>query len=101
MSSWPARWSGFSFDSGGSHCRSWRRHPAHHSHIHRTQTRKCAMPWPEPQNQLEFLNGAVLLLGVLLYALLGGADFGGGIWVLLAGGPRADEQRKVIAHAIG
>ena len=59
------------------------------------------MPWPDPQNQLAFLNGAILLLGVLLYALLGGADFGGGIWDLLAGGPRAAEQRKVIANAIG
>ena len=59
------------------------------------------MPWPDPENQLAFLNGAVLLLGVLLYALLGGADFGGGIWDLLAGGPRAAEQRQVIAHAIG
>ena len=59
------------------------------------------MPWPDPQNQLAFLNGAVLLLGVLLYALLGGADFGGGIWDLLAGGPRAAEQRQVIAHAVG
>ena len=59
------------------------------------------MPWPDPQNQLAFLNGAILLLGVLLYALLGGADFGGGIWDLLAGGPRAGEQRKVIANAIG
>ena len=59
------------------------------------------MPWPDPQNQLAFLNGAILLLGVLLYALLGGADFGGGIWDLLAGGPRAAEQRQVIAHAIG
>src|SRR5215212_266289 len=59
------------------------------------------MSWPDPQNQLAFLNGAILLLGVLLYALLGGADFGGGIWDLLAGGPRATEQRQVIAHAIG
>ena len=59
------------------------------------------MPWPDPQNQLAFLNGVILLFGVSLYALLGGADFGGGIWDLLAGGPRADEQRKVIANAIG
>ena len=28
------------------------------------------MPWPDPQNQLAFLNGAILLLGVLLYALM-------------------------------
>lgn len=59
------------------------------------------MPWPDPTNLLEFACGAILLLGVILYAVLGGADFGGGIWDLLARGPRADEQRKVIAHAIG
>jgi cytochrome d ubiquinol oxidase subunit II len=50
---------------------------------------------------LPFAHGAVLLLGVVLYALLGGADFGGGVWDLLARGPRAGEQRKAIAHAIG
>ena len=59
------------------------------------------MPWPDPQNQLAFPNGAILLLGVVLYALLGGADFGGGIWDLLASGPRAAEQRQAIANAIG
>src|SRR5688572_28288191 len=59
------------------------------------------MPWPESGEGLAFVNGAILLLGVLLYALLGGADFGGGVWDLLAGGPRAAEQRQVIAHAIG
>jgi cytochrome d ubiquinol oxidase subunit II len=59
------------------------------------------MPWPEAGSGLAFLNGAILLLGVLLYALLGGADFGGGVWDLLARGPRAGEQRAVIAHAIG
>jgi cytochrome d ubiquinol oxidase subunit II len=59
------------------------------------------MPWPDPGAGLAFANGAILLLGVLLYALLGGADFGGGIWDLLAGGPRAAQQRQVIAAAIG
>jgi cytochrome d ubiquinol oxidase subunit II len=59
------------------------------------------VPWPEAQNALAFANGAVLLLGVVLYALFGGADFGGGVWDLLAGGPRAAQQRQVIAHAIG
>jgi cytochrome d ubiquinol oxidase subunit II len=59
------------------------------------------MPLAEQTNWLAFANGAVLLLGVILYALLGGADFGGGIWDLLASGPRAGEQREVIAHAIG
>src|SRR5690242_17175810 len=35
------------------------------------------------------------------YALLGGADFGGGVWGLLASGPRKQRQRELIAHAIG
>ena len=59
------------------------------------------MPWSEVDFNLAFANGALLLLGVVLYALLGGADFGGGIWDLLARGPRADRQRQEIARAIG
>jgi cytochrome d ubiquinol oxidase subunit II len=45
--------------------------------------------------------GAVMLGGLVLYALLGGADFGGGLWDLLASGPRQGRQRELIAHAIG
>ncbi len=41
-----------------------------------------------------------ILLSLILYALLGGADFGGGMWDLLACGPRAERQRKAIAAAI-
>src|SRR6185312_609378 len=33
--------------------------------------------------------------------LLGGADFGGGMWDLLADGPRKTRQRELIARAIG
>jgi cytochrome d ubiquinol oxidase subunit II len=33
--------------------------------------------------------GAILLAAITLYAVLGGADFGGGLWDLLAGGDRA------------
>ena len=55
----------------------------------------------ENAQTLEFAIGFVLLLGVILYAVLGGADFGGGVWDLLARGPRAMQQREVIAHAIG
>lgn len=36
-----------------------------------------------------------------LYMLLGMADFGGGIWDLLARGPRGGEQRQLIARAMG
>src|SRR5207249_1569343 len=32
---------------------------------------------------------------------LAGADFGGGVWDLLASGPRAREQRRAVAEAMG
>lgn len=48
----------------------------------------------------ELLAG-ILLLSLTAYALLAGADFGGGIWDLFATGPRRAKQREVIAHAIG
>ncbi len=41
-----------------------------------------------------------LLASLILYALMGGADFGGGMWDLLAAGPRAARQRALISHAI-
>jgi cytochrome d ubiquinol oxidase subunit II len=47
------------------------------------------------------LLGAAMLLALVLYALLGGADFGGGIWDLLASGPRRREQRALVERAIG
>ncbi len=43
----------------------------------------------------------VLVLSLTAYALLGGADYGGGLWDLLASGPTAARQRATIAHAIG
>jgi cytochrome d ubiquinol oxidase subunit II len=45
--------------------------------------------------------GGALCASLILYALLGGADYGGGIWDLLAAGPRKAEQRSLIEHAIG
>ncbi|MCF7785232.1 MAG: cytochrome d ubiquinol oxidase subunit II [Prosthecobacter sp.] len=48
----------------------------------------------------ELIIAAFVLLSLILYALLGGADFGGGMWDLLACGPRAEQQRKAIAAAI-
>jgi cytochrome d ubiquinol oxidase subunit II len=44
---------------------------------------------------------ALLALALNAYVLLGGADFGGGVWDMLASGPRRDRQREVIAHALG
>ncbi|MGH9201443.1 MAG: cytochrome d ubiquinol oxidase subunit II, partial [Vicinamibacterales bacterium] len=48
-----------------------------------------------------FLLALVLVVSLTLYALLGGADYGGGLWDLFASGPTADRQRATIAHAIG
>jgi len=44
---------------------------------------------------------AFIGLGVTLYLVLGGADFGGGMWDLLAFGPSRDRQRALVADAIG
>jgi cytochrome d ubiquinol oxidase subunit II len=45
---------------------------------------------------------AILWIGVTLYAIFGGADFGAGIWDLLAGGgERADRVRNQIDRSIG
>ncbi len=44
----------------------------------------------------------VLVVGVMAYALFGGADFGAGFWDLIAGGPEQGERpRGVIEHSIG
>ena len=42
-----------------------------------------------------------MIASLVLYALLGGADYGGGIWDLFAFGGRAKQQRTLIAKAIG
>ncbi|HEY0395260.1 MAG TPA: cytochrome d ubiquinol oxidase subunit II [Candidatus Elarobacter sp.] len=47
------------------------------------------------------LAAAVTLAALTLYAIFGGADFGGGVWDLFASGPRRDEQRDTISNAIG
>jgi cytochrome d ubiquinol oxidase subunit II len=40
--------------------------------------------------------GAILLASVTLYATLGGADFGGGLWDLLAGGDRRGRAPRAL-----
>lgn len=47
------------------------------------------------------LSAGVALLALVVYALTGGADFGGGVWDLLARGPRAEQRRALIERAIG
>src|SRR4051795_11332951 len=44
----------------------------------------------------------VLFIGILAYAVFGGADFGAGFWDLIAGGAaRGARPRAVIEHSIG
>lgn len=50
---------------------------------------------------LPHVVAGVMVLSLNVYVLLGGADFGGGVWDLFARGDRRDEQRAVIAEAIG
>jgi len=49
----------------------------------------------------EALLALAILAALVVYALAGGADYGGGMWDLLATGPRARRQREAIEHAIG
>jgi cytochrome d ubiquinol oxidase subunit II len=50
---------------------------------------------------LPAILAGLIAVSLNAYVLLGGADFGGGVWDLLATGPRRDRQREVISHAIG
>lgn len=43
----------------------------------------------------------VMVLSLNAYVLLAGADFGGGVWDLFAGGTRKEQQRAAVADAIG
>ena len=48
----------------------------------------------------EILAG-MMLISLTIYAVMAGADFGGGVWDLFASGPRAKQQRELIHRAIG
>lgn len=50
---------------------------------------------------LELFLGASLVGALTFYLLTGGADFGAGVWSLLAFGRKAQKQRALIDHAIG
>ena len=49
---------------------------------------------------LAFVVSIFLFAALTLYIATGGADFGGGVWDLLATGPRAPKQRDAITKAI-
>ena len=50
---------------------------------------------------LAFVVSIFLLAALIFYVTAGGADFGGGVWDLLAIGPHATRQRAAITKAIG
>ena len=45
---------------------------------------------------LEVFIAGSIVVALNLYMLMGGADYGGGVWDLLASGPRARQQRVLI-----
>ena len=50
---------------------------------------------------IDMLIAGAMMVSLTFYALLGGADFGGGVWDMFASGPRKRAQRELIAEAIG
>ncbi|MFQ5890738.1 MAG: cytochrome d ubiquinol oxidase subunit II [Gemmatimonadota bacterium] len=51
--------------------------------------------------ELSLLLALAMGVALNLYLLLGGADFGGGVWDLFATGPRRDAHSSLIERAIG
>jgi len=49
----------------------------------------------------ELIVAGFMFAALIFYAVTGDADYGGGIWDLLATGPRASAQRNAIERAIG
>jgi cytochrome d ubiquinol oxidase subunit II len=43
---------------------------------------------------------ALIIVALAAYAITGGADYGGGVWDLLASGPRKHEQRDLITRSL-
>ena len=50
---------------------------------------------------LEWIVAGIMVTALTAYVVLAGADFGGGVWQVLAFGPRAEAQRTAIARAMG
>lgn len=50
---------------------------------------------------LPYIILIILWISLIAYAVLGGADFGGGIWDFFAFGPQAGRQRRLIGQALG
>lgn len=50
---------------------------------------------------LATIIAVAMLVSLIVYALFGGADYGAGVWYLLAFGRRSEDQRDLIDRAIG
>ena len=50
---------------------------------------------------LATIVAVAMLVSLIIYALLGGADYGAGVWYPLALGRRGEAQRRLIDRAIG
>jgi cytochrome d ubiquinol oxidase subunit II len=50
---------------------------------------------------MAYVPVALILAGMAAYTLLAGADFGAGLWMLLATGPDAPRTRAEVRHAMG
>jgi cytochrome bd ubiquinol oxidase subunit II len=50
---------------------------------------------------MAYLPAILILAGMAAYTVLAGADFGAGLWTLLATGPSAQEMRDHARHAMG
>lgn len=50
---------------------------------------------------LNWVAAGLIVMALVAYVILAGADFGGGFWEIFARGPHAQEQRRAIAEAMG
>ena len=50
---------------------------------------------------LPYILLTIIWFALIAYAVFGGADFGAGVWDLLAFGPNAERQHKLIDEALG
>ncbi|HEY6792710.1 MAG TPA: cytochrome d ubiquinol oxidase subunit II, partial [Trebonia sp.] len=50
---------------------------------------------------MAYVPAGLVLAGIAAYAVLAGADFGAGLWMLLAAGPDAPATRNQARHAMG
>ncbi len=50
---------------------------------------------------LAYASAVLIWLSMIVYAVLGGADFGGGAWNLFSFGKSAQQQRELISEALG